>query len=133
MEYQTGISKGTLGEIIPQTCVNDIGLSISAYPTEPVKKINFYSTPAKTSTNSTYALGIYDINAECADKLPTSTMLTVREVSRLLHVHSNTLRRWNDLGVIKAYRIGPRGDRRFKPEDIAALLLEEVKDSPPTV
>ena len=56
-----------------------------------------------------------------------TTMLTVREVSRLLHVHSNTLRRWSDQGIIKAYRIGPRGDRRFRPEDIAVLLLEESK------
>jgi excisionase family DNA binding protein len=52
-------------------------------------------------------------------------MLTVREVSQLLHVHSNTLRRWSDQGIIKAYRIGPRGDRRFRAEDIAVLLLEE--------
>jgi len=59
-----------------------------------------------------------------------STMLTVREVSRLLHVHSNTLRRWSDQGIIKAYRIGPRGDRRFRPEDIAVLLLEEGKGFP---
>ena len=54
-------------------------------------------------------------------------MLTVREVSRLLHVHSNTLRRWSDQGIVKAYRIGPRGDRRFRAEDIAVLLLEENK------
>jgi excisionase family DNA binding protein len=54
-------------------------------------------------------------------------MLTVREVSQLLHVHSNTLRRWSDQGVVKAYRIGPRGDRRFRAEDIAVLLLEENK------
>lgn len=56
-----------------------------------------------------------------------SSMLTVREVSQLLHVHSNTLRRWSDQGIIKAYRIGPRGDRRFRAEDIAVLLLEENK------
>ena len=54
-------------------------------------------------------------------------MLTVREVSQLLHVHSNTLRRWSDQGIIKAYRIGPRGDRRFRAEDIAVLLLDESK------
>ncbi len=59
----------------------------------------------------------------------TSTMLTVREVSQLLHVHSNTLRRWSDQGVLKAYRIGPRGDRRFKPEDIAVLLLEQTREA----
>ena len=54
-------------------------------------------------------------------------MLTVKEVSQLLHVHSNTLRRWSGQGIIKAYRIGPRGDRRFRAEDIAVLLLEENK------
>jgi excisionase family DNA binding protein len=57
----------------------------------------------------------------------TDNMLTVREVSQILHVHSNTLRRWSDLGIIKAYRIGPRGDRRFRQEDIDLLLLEESK------
>lgn len=60
----------------------------------------------------------------------TDSMLTVREVSQILHVHSNTLRRWSDQGIIKAYRIGPRGDRRFKQEDISLLLLEESKDLP---
>lgn len=59
-----------------------------------------------------------------------NTMLTVREVSQLLHVHSNTLRRWSDQGVLKAYRIGPRGDRRFKPEDIAVMLLEQTREAP---
>lgn len=53
-----------------------------------------------------------------------SSMLTVQEVSQLLHVHGNTLRRWTSQGIIKAYRIGPRGDRRFRPEDVALLLLE---------
>lgn len=61
----------------------------------------------------------------------TNSMLTVREVSQLLHVHCNTLRRWSDQGILKAYRIGPRGDRRFKPEDIAVLLLQENKGLPP--
>lgn len=63
----------------------------------------------------------------------TNSMLTVREVSQILHVHSNTLRRWSDLGIIKAYRIGPRGDRRFRQEDISLLLLEESKGIPTNV
>ena len=58
-----------------------------------------------------------------------SRMLTVRETSHLLHIHPNTLRRWSQYGIIRAYRIGPRGDRRFKPEDVAALF-EEKKGSP---
>jgi excisionase family DNA binding protein len=53
-----------------------------------------------------------------------SDMLTVREVARLLHIHPNTLRRWSNNGRIKAYRITPRGDRRFKREEIARFLAE---------
>ena len=53
-----------------------------------------------------------------------SNMLTVREVADLLHVHPNTLRRWSNKGVIRAYRITPRGDRRFKREEIDRFLTE---------
>jgi len=53
-----------------------------------------------------------------------SDMLTVREVARLLHVHPNTLRRWSNNGRIRAYRITPRGDRRFRREEIARFLAE---------
>ena len=51
-------------------------------------------------------------------------MLTVREVARLLHIHPNTVRRWSDRGIIRAYRITNRGDRRFKREDIAHFLAD---------
>ena len=51
-------------------------------------------------------------------------LLTVKEVARLLHIHSNTVRRWSDRGIIRAYRITPRGDRRFRREDIARFLAE---------
>ena len=51
-------------------------------------------------------------------------MLSTAEVSRLLHVHPNTLRRWSNNGIIKAYRIGPRGDRRFRQDDIDRFLVQ---------
>ena len=51
-------------------------------------------------------------------------MLTVREVARLLHIHSNTVRRWSNRGILRAYRITHRGDRRFRREDIARFLAE---------
>ena len=51
-------------------------------------------------------------------------MLTLREVAGLLRVHPNTLRRWSNEGRIRAHRISPRGDRRFKREEIARFLAE---------
>ncbi len=53
-----------------------------------------------------------------------SEMLTTRDVARLLHVHPNTVRRWSDRRLMRAYRISHRGDRRFKREDIARFLAE---------
>jgi excisionase family DNA binding protein len=52
-------------------------------------------------------------------------MLTASDVARLLNVHMNTVRRWSNQGVLKAYRIGSRGDRRFRQEDIAYFLSQE--------
>jgi excisionase family DNA binding protein len=52
-------------------------------------------------------------------------MLTTSDVARLLNVHINTVRRWSNQGVIKAYRIGSRGDRRFRQEDVFTFLAEQ--------
>lgn len=51
-----------------------------------------------------------------------NAMLTTSEVAHLLHVHINTVRRWSDRGLIRAYRISSRGDRRFRQEDINRFL-----------
>jgi excisionase family DNA binding protein len=57
----------------------------------------------------------------------TGRMLRTGEACRILFVSCNTLRRWNKLGIINAYRVGPRGDRRFRVEDVHALLTEEIR------
>ena len=49
-------------------------------------------------------------------------MLTSSGVARMLHIHINTVRRWSDQGILKPYRIGPRGDRRFKRDDVMVYL-----------
>jgi excisionase family DNA binding protein len=57
-------------------------------------------------------------------------MLTTSEVAQILNVHINTVRRWSNQGDIKSYRIGSRGDRRFRREDVNALLNKSggIKD-----
>ncbi|HEY56307.1 MAG TPA: helix-turn-helix domain-containing protein [Dehalococcoidia bacterium] len=54
-------------------------------------------------------------------------MLTTSEVARLLNVHINTVRRWSNQGVLKTYRIGSRGDRRFHREDITEFLSQKSR------
>ncbi|MBI4200222.1 MAG: helix-turn-helix domain-containing protein [Chloroflexi bacterium] len=49
-------------------------------------------------------------------------MLRVGEAAKLLHVHPNTLRKWNAVGLIHSYRIGRRGDRRFLVADLFKFL-----------
>ena len=54
-----------------------------------------------------------------------SEMLTTAEVARLLHVHPNTVRQWSNKGMIRAYRLGTRGDRRFDRKDIERFIGHE--------
>ncbi len=56
--------------------------------------------------------------------LNSKVMLRTGDVAQLLGLHSNTVRRWSEKGVLKSYRIGPRGDRRFKREDMDGFLKE---------
>jgi excisionase family DNA binding protein len=60
--------------------------------------------------------------------LDSKVMLTPGDVAQLLGLHVNTVRRWSNKGVIKQYRVGPRGDRRFWREDVEGFLNErEIK------
>ena len=63
--------------------------------------------------------GVSDIEIE-----ETDTLLTSSEAASLLHTHINTVRRWSNLGILPSFRIGPRGDRRFRKKDtITAVLI----------
>ncbi len=55
-------------------------------------------------------------------------LLTVGQVARILHIHPNTVRRWSNRGILKAYRISDRGDRRFRKEDVASLFESWLLD-----
>jgi excisionase family DNA binding protein len=50
-------------------------------------------------------------------------LLQVRAAARLLGVHENTLRRWEEAGLIRAVRL-PSGVRRFRSEDVEALRVQ---------
>lgn len=55
-------------------------------------------------------------------------LVTPGEAARLLNVHENTLRRWCDSGVIPAFRVNGRGDRRLLQSDVVALKTRMARN-----
>lgn len=49
-------------------------------------------------------------------------IITLKEASELLNCHPNTLRLWEEKGIIKPLRFGIRKDRRYRKSDILELL-----------
>ena len=58
---------------------------------------------------------------------PPSELLTVGQVAVQLNVHPNTIRRWAQKGLLMAYRLGTRRDRRFQRSDVESLLRDNVE------
>jgi excisionase family DNA binding protein len=60
------------------------------------------------------------------------SLMTVRDSARRLGVHENTLRRWEEKGLIQAVRL-PSGVRRFRSEDIATVRRQMFSGFPEAV
>ena len=57
---------------------------------------------------------------------PDGGLLSVSQVAKMLNAHPNSVRRWADMGLLPAFRVGCRGDRFFLSEDVASFLGSEV-------
>lgn len=49
-------------------------------------------------------------------------LLTIRQVCQILNVHANTLRNWDRQHRLIPIRIGLRGDRRYRQQDILRIF-----------
>ena len=56
------------------------------------------------------------------DKKELTELLTIKEVAKILKVHEETLRRWDNSGKLPAVKINDRGDRRYRKKDIEKFL-----------
>ena len=50
-------------------------------------------------------------------------MLTVAEAAERLRAHAHSVRRWADMGILPSHRVGVRGDRRFRRQDLDKFLV----------
>lgn len=51
-------------------------------------------------------------------------LLRIQEAADMLGVNPETLRRWDNDGILKAVRVGSRGDRRYKVEEIEKKIKQ---------
>ncbi|MFA5997552.1 MAG: type I restriction-modification system subunit M [Candidatus Paceibacterota bacterium] len=58
------------------------------------------------------------------------TLLSIGEVAKLFGINKDTLRNWEEKGIITPLRVGPRADRKYRPEDIEKIAGDKsiVKD-----
>lgn len=48
-------------------------------------------------------------------------LLSIGQVATMFGINRDTLRNWEDKGIITPLRVGPRGDRKYRPEDIEKI------------
>jgi excisionase family DNA binding protein len=54
----------------------------------------------------------------------TKELLNVRETARMLGVHENTIRNWEERGILRAVHLPGSGYRRFAAQDVERLRAE---------
>lgn len=62
------------------------------------------------------------LSAQLRQSAGPDGLLSATGAARLLGVHPNTIRRWSDDGLVHAYRVGKRSDRRFSRTDLEKFL-----------
>ncbi|HKW69861.1 MAG TPA: MEDS domain-containing protein, partial [Candidatus Dormibacteraeota bacterium] len=63
-------------------------------------------------------------------KYNSDRLLTTAEAARFLRVSQASVRRWSDAGLLRARRVGGRGERRFSENDLVVFLNAGVRGRP---
>lgn len=54
-------------------------------------------------------------------------LINIRQAAKILGVHPDTLRDWDNEGRLKAVRLGARGDRRWRREEIEKITKKGLR------
>jgi len=54
-------------------------------------------------------------------------LLTLEDAADILGVPVNRIRDWASTGTLPSLPVGPRGDLRFRIDDVVAFLMEQIK------
>jgi excisionase family DNA binding protein len=63
--------------------------------------------------------------------MATRELLNVRDTARALGVHENTIRNWEERGILRAVRLPGSGYRRFSAADVERLRAEMFEQLAP--
>ena len=63
--------------------------------------------------------------------MATREFLNVRDAARALGVHENTVRNWEERGILRAVRLPGSGYRRFSAADVERLRAEMFEQLAP--
>jgi excisionase family DNA binding protein len=63
--------------------------------------------------------------------MATREFLNVRDTARALGVHENTVRNWEERGILRAVRLPGSGYRRFSVQDVEQLRAEMFQQLAP--
>lgn len=61
----------------------------------------------------------------------TKELLNVRATARMLGIHENTVRNWEERGILRAVRLPGSGYRRFSVQDVERLRAEMFEQLAP--
>jgi excisionase family DNA binding protein len=64
--------------------------------------------------------------------MTTKEFLNVRETAQQLGVHENTVRNWEESGVLRGIKLPGSGFRRFPREEIERMRREMLESYAPT-
>jgi hypothetical protein len=81
--------------------------------------------------NKVYILDKDDIDSYSRRTMATRELLNVRDTARALGVHENTVRNWEERGILRAVHLPGSGFRRFVVQDVERLRAEMFEQLAP--